>query len=426
MAAGMFYWLWPRLYRTDLYSKRLANAHFWLAISGIAIYLLSMWVSGITQGLMWRGLREDGTLLYPAFVETLQAIRPMYVTRLLGGLLYLTGFVLMIWNLYQTARRGSPVNQTAEVVVRYQSEESAWVTWKTVLAGRPLWFTLLALVLSVAFAMASFWVALLMALGILVVSELGYVAAKRMWSTGSGQSWFGLVERRPLIFTCFVLVSILIGGIAELVPAITVAQAVPITEPVQKPYTPLELAGRDIYIREGCYVCHSQMIRPMLAEHLRYGPASRASEFIYDHPFQWGSKRTGPDLQRLGGRYPNLWHYAHLMDPRSTSPGSNMPSYSFLARQNIDSALLDKRLALMRKLGVPYTSEEVETAALLARRQADTIVQDLAKNGVTLSWDSEIVALIAYLQKLGRSQGIPLAPEALLATGGAWSPETTE
>lgn len=410
MAAGMFYWLWPRLYRTELHSKRAADAHFWLALSGIAIYMVSMWVSGVTQGLMWRGIQEDGTLLYPAFVETLVAIRPMYIARMMGGVLYLAGFALMIWNLWATARRGQAANDVVEVVVRTPQREPASGTWKEVLSGRPLWFTVLALVLSVFFALASFWVALLLALGVLVVSELGYLAAKRMWATGSGPSWFGILEKRPLMFTILVLLSVLIGGVAELVPTILVAQAVPKTEPAQTPYTPLELAGRDIYVREGCYVCHSQMVRPMLAEHLRYGLASRASEFIYDHPFQWGSKRTGPDLHRLGGRYPNLWHYAHMMDPRSTSPGSNMPSYGFLAKGRIDAELLAKRLRLMRKLGVPYSDQEIDAAATLARRQADTIVEDLAANGVTLPWDSEMVALISYLQKLGRTQGVPLKP----------------
>jgi cytochrome c oxidase cbb3-type subunit I/II len=211
---------------------------------------------------------------------------------------------------------------------------------------------------------------------------------------------------------------------------ILVKQAVPHTGVAQKPYTPLELQGRDLYVREGCYVCHSQMVRPMVAEYMRYGEASRAEEFLYDHPFQWGSKRTGPDLQREGGRYPNLWHYSHLLDPRAVTPGSNMPGYAWLATDAIDPKLAPKKLALMQKLGVPYDNAAIDAALADQRAQADALVADLKAAGVEVAWDREVVALIAYLQRLGRDQGIaPLpaavarAPVAAEDAGGAAAPE---
>ena len=164
-------------------------------------------------------------------------------------------------------------------------------------------------------------------------------------------------------------------------------------------------------MREGCYTCHSQRIRPLLAETQRYGEVSRAEEFIYDHPFQWGSKRTGPDLHRVGGKYPNLWHYTHLMDPRATSPGSNMPPYTWLAEGRIDTKAAPQKLALMQKLGVPYSNAEVEGAEARQKAQAETIVADLATQGVQVAWDSELVAIISYLQRLGRGpQDLPAAP----------------
>jgi cytochrome c oxidase cbb3-type subunit I/II len=251
----------------------------------------------------------------------------------------------------------------------------------------------------------------MLAVGVAVVGEVAYVLNKRMRAAG-GASWFELIEHRPLAFTVITLLAVLVGGIAEILPVVLVKQAVPVTGTAQKPYTALEQQGRDIYTREGCYLCHSQMIRPMVPEFLRYGEASRAEEFIYDHPFQWGSKRTGPDLHRIGGKYPNLWHYTHLMDPRSTSPGSNMPTYQWLSEWKIDPKLAPQKLALMQKLGVPYTNADIDAAEANQRRQANTIVADLEKNGVKLEWDHELVALISYLQRLGRDRGVALSDEA--------------
>ncbi|MFO0594419.1 MAG: cytochrome-c oxidase, cbb3-type subunit I [Myxococcaceae bacterium] len=411
MAAGMFYWLTPKLFGRPLHSKKAADAHFWIATIGIVLYMVSMWISGINQGLMWRALNPDGTLTYPSFTETLIAIHPMYIVRALGGLMYLTGFVLMIWNLVSTMAGQKLVETTTEVTVTEEPakpEESLGA----VIAGRPLWFSIVGLVVMFGFFIVdSAVLAVGLAIAVLVVGEAAYLINKRA-RAGGAPSWFGIIERQPLTFTVLTLLAMLIGGIAELVPTIMVKEAVPATGSAQKPYTALEQQGRDIYTREGCYVCHSQMIRPMVAEYLRYGEASRPEEFIYDHPFQWGSKRTGPDLHRIGGRYPSLWHYTHLMDPRSTSPGSNMPNYPWLAEGTIDVKLGGKKLALMQKLGVPYTNADIDAAEDSQKRQAQTVVADLAKNGVTVAWNSEIVALITYLQRLGRDQGVVLSDTA--------------
>ncbi len=409
MAFGMFYWLIPRIYRTPLHSRRAADAHFWMALLGIVAYMLSMWVSGVTQGLMWKATAADGTLTYPSFVETLLAIRPMYVVRVLGGTLYLAGFLLMIWNLWKTVRAGKPANAVVEVMVEEPPAARERGGIGQVLAGRPLWFTVLAFGLSTLFVFLSTVPAIVVAVLVLVVSEIGYVVAKREAAAGK-PSWFGLIERRPLAFTVLTLIAILVGGVAELLPTILVKQAVPVTGAAQHPYSALELQGRDLYVREGCYVCHSQMVRPLIAEFSRYGDASRAEEFLYDHPFQWGSKRTGPDLHREGGKYPNLWHYTHLIDPRATSPGSNMPPYAALAAHRIDPELAAEKLALMQKLGVPYTNEQIDGALADQQAQGRTIVADLAVSGVETTWDSEIVAMIAYLQRLGRDEGVARAP----------------
>jgi cytochrome c oxidase cbb3-type subunit I/II len=420
MAAGMFYWLVPKLYGVPLRSKKAAEAHFWMATIGIALYMVSMWVSGVNQGLMWKAVGADGTLTYPNFVETLLAIRPMYIIRFLGGLMYLSGFVVMIWNLLATARAGKPVTTTVEVTIEDPPASERKLGVGAVLAGRPLWFTVLGFLAASCFALVGPVLAIVLAVAVLVIAEVGYVVTRRDAEAGK-PSWFGIIERRPLAFTVLTLIAILVGGVVELVPMILIKQAVPTTGAAQKPYTALELQGRDLYVREGCYVCHSQMVRPLVEEFQRYGEASRAEEFIYDHPFQWGSKRTGPDLHREGGKYPNLWHFTHLMDPRSTSPGSNMPSYAWLARGRVDTALAANKLKLMRRLGVPYTDADIAGVERAQRAQAATIVADLATNGVEVEWNAEVVALISYLQRLGRDQGIAPTPStepAAVAAGG--------
>jgi len=413
MAAGMFYWLVPRLYGTKLHSTRAADAHFWLGTVGIILYIVAMWVSSATQGLMLRAANPDGTLVYPSFIETVLAIRPMYIVRAVGGAMYLAGFIMMAWNLWKTARSGQPVTVTVDVVVEDRAAAADGAGVLDVLKGRPLWFSLVAIGAVALLGVAQPMRAVLIMGFVLLLGELAWILARRDREAGK-PSWFGIIERRPLSFTVLTLVAVLVGGMAELLPTLLVKQAVPPhTANAQHPYTALELEGRDIYVREGCYVCHSQMVRTLTADTARFGDYSKPEEFIYDHPFQWGSKRTGPDLHRLGGRYPNLWHYAHLIDPRSTSPGSNMPSYRWLDEGRIDVKVTPRKLALMQKLGVPYANRDIDGAEKAAEAQGDAIVADLGSQGITTRWDSEMVALISYLQRLGRDVGVrPAGPAA--------------
>ncbi len=336
---GMVYWLVPRLWRTELYSKSLANAHFWLALIGILFYIVSLWAAGITQGLMWKQFTPDGLLAYPNFVETVTKLIPFYWGRALGGSLFLTGMILLIINVIKTARAGS------------FADEEVVVPEATVNLHPPT-------------------------------------------------HWHAVLERKPMVLALLTLLVILIGGTAEMVPTFLIKSNIPTIASV-KPYTPLELTGRDIYIREGCYLCHSQMIRPFRDEVERYGEYSKPGEFVYDHPFQWGSKRTGPDLQRIGGKYSNLWHIRHLDDPRVTSPGSVMPRFHFLLEDKLDLSTLTRKIHVMRTLGVPYTDDEEHNALGLAEAQAQSISQNLEQDGVMGMADKDVIALIAYLQRMG-------------------------
>jgi cytochrome c oxidase cbb3-type subunit I/II len=211
------------------------------------------------------------------------------------------------------------------------------------------------------------------------------------------QRW---LEARPLQFAFWTLLAVAIGGLAELVPLLSVSSQVPPIASV-KPYTALELEGRDLYIREGCYTCHSQMIRPFRAETERYGEYSKAGEFVYDHPFQFGSRRIGPDLHRIGGKYPDIWHYRHFEDPRSTSPGSIMPNFGWLLTGRLDTRDTQAKLRAMKTLGVPYTQQEIDGAPAALKTQAQAIAGQLQAAGIAGTEDKEVVALIAYLQRLG-------------------------
>ena len=337
MVFGMTYWLAPKLWNTELYSKKLANTHFWIATVGLLLYVTSMWTAGITQGLMWMTTNEEGLLKYPNFLETVLALIPLYWIRLVGGLMYLGGAILCLYNVFMTAKQGSPVN------------------------GQ--------------------------------VTDTGdrHVAPRTFHERLEGKAF-------PL--TALALVAVLIGGIVEFVPAFMLEAKVPVTT-VITPYTPLELQGRDIYIREGCYNCHSQMIRTFQKEEMRYGLHSKDYEFIYDFNFQWGSKRTGPDLHRVGKKYPDLWHYRHMLDPRSTSPGSIMPAYPWMFDSDVDTNLLTAKLEALEKLGVPYKKEVIAQPEVSYMLQAKAIVDRLKAEGVDVDEKKEIVAMIGYLQKLG-------------------------
>jgi cytochrome c oxidase cbb3-type subunit I/II len=338
---AMLYWLMPRLYNTKLYSERLANFHFWIGTLGIVFYAAPLYWAGITQSLMWKQFTPEGILLYPNFLETVIKIIPMYVIRSIGGSLYLVGAIVMVYNLVKTAKSGSLVSEE-------QAEAPA-----------------------------------------LIDPTSGTYKYKHKW-----------LESRPGKFALLTTVAILIGGLVELIPTFLIKSNIPTISSV-KPYTPLELQGRDIYIREGCYTCHSQMVRPFRSETERYGEYSKAGEFVYDHPFQWGSKRTGPDLHREGGKYPDLWHYLHMSDPRSISPGSIMPSYGWLYEQDIDLSSTEAKISAMRSLGVPYPDGYESVANDELQKQAGKITAELKKNGMTADGQKEIIALIAYLQRLG-------------------------
>ena len=406
MAAGMFYYLVPRLWGRPLHSKAAADLHFWIGTLGILLYTISMWISGITQGLMWRATTSDGALLYPSFVETLIAIRPLYITRALGGTMYLAGFFLLAWNLLMTIRAGAPVDTQVQVLDPDEeiAQPAPHVPWTRLVFSAPILFAVLAVAILGAFFLADeIPVATLLVTAMLVLVVAAWITFAVPRDEAGRLQIHRILEGRALLFSGLALIAVLIGGVAEILPTLIVDRAVPHTGPVQTPYRPLELHGRDIYVREGCYVCHSQMVRPLPSEKLRYGDPSTAGEFIYDHPFQWGSKRTGPDLHRVGGKYSHLWHYQHLIDPRVTSVGSNMPPYAFLLQRRLDLGDTAIKMNAMRTLGVPYTATEVSGSSFDLKNQATAIASELAAQGAPVAWDSELVALIAYLQRLGKT-----------------------
>jgi cytochrome c oxidase cbb3-type subunit I/II len=415
----------PRLYGTRLYSNKLAELHFWVGTIGILMYVVSMWVSGVSQGLFWRALDAEGFLKYPDFIEGLSNSTMMYHTRLLGGVLFLLGSFLLVYNLLMTARQGKPVTVSVQVPARRPAadREGAW----QLLTSAPMLFMLGLIVVAVWFGAAGSMLSPILLALLIVVSVamlISYGLQQKRWG-----HWYGLLERNALVFTLLALLAILVGGAVEIIPTVMASKDVPlrITEQmiaadpalaetakwVQKPYSPLELAGRDIYIREGCYTCHSQMIRPFRHEVLRYGEYSRLEESLLDRPFQWGSKRTGLDLARVGGKYDNLWHYMHLSDPRSTSPASNMPGYKHFRTATVDAKVVRHRMAVQAKLGVPYTEQDLALAEQRYASQARLITDDLAAKSVTLAPNSEMAAVIAYLQRLGRGpQPLEPAPPA--------------
>ncbi|MCA9513315.1 MAG: cytochrome-c oxidase, cbb3-type subunit II, partial [Myxococcales bacterium] len=407
MAAGMIYWLVPRLWGKPLASKSMANTHFWLATIGILLYAISMWTSGISQGLMWRALTDDGALMYPSFVETTGTIWPMYIVRGVGGTLYLAGFVLLFINVFKTVRGGKATDVTVTVTEHAPEPK---VPWRTVALHPALVLTYLGILVSLLFFMADITGAVI-SLGLIVLLFIGGLAASGRKVRGHGEGLHRLLEGKPLLFTVLVTLAILVGGVAELIPTMAIKDAVPKvsdTQLIATPYTPLELLGRDIYVREGCYVCHSQQIRPFVSEVLRYGDASTATESIYDHPFQWGSKRTGPDLARVGGKYPNLWHMQHMIDPRILQEDSIMPSYAFMAENTIDIDDTAIKMKAMQTLGVPYTNDQIGLASRFVEIQGRQIADDLASQGEEIAWDSELVAIIAFLQRLGKQPADPL------------------
>lgn len=407
LAAGMFYWLVPRLYGTKLYSEKAANIHFYIGTFGILLYVVAMWISGITQGLMWRAQNEGGGLMYTDFVETVVAIAPMYWMRLIGGTLYLIGFLMLGWNLIATARSGKPVESSTEVAVAEPST-TAEPGWASLVFARPM---LVVYAVAIALSLVAFQNSTLSTIGVaaaVVIAIGGGLTIQSARAKGQA-AWHAILEGRGLIFTTLVVVAALVGGVAEIVPTVVTAEnAKTLTKNV--PYTPLELHGRDVYLSEGCYTCHSQMIRPFTWESARYGEVSTIDDSIYDHPFQWGSKRTGPDLAREGGMRPNVWHYRHMIDPRSISDGSIMPPYPHLATETVPFEETAERMRVMRTVGVPYTPEAIAEGEVTAAAQADKIASELKDaGGIEVAPNSKMIALISYLQRLGH---VPKAAEA--------------
>ena len=401
MAAGMFYWLAPRLWNTRLHSTALANLHFWLGMVGILLYVASMWVSGIAQGLMLNGTTDGGTLLqYPNFLETLQSIRPMMLTRAIGGSLYFAGFLLLAYNILMTARSGQPAN--GEALITKEEQTAAKERYSSFFNAPVIYSTLLV----IAIATTIFSNGLFFILGIIASITICLTAFAHFEASGDKwYVWHDKLLEHSFGFTALTIVAAAIGGAAQIIPTITMQRADNIEGRLQIPYTPLELAGRDIYVAEGCYNCHSQMIRTMVPDVMRYGDYSRIGETIYDHPFQWGSRRTGPDLAREGGLRSDDWHFHHMRNPRDISPGSNMPAYPWLLTKETSTDLLPAKIRAMRKLGVPYpldlSEEEIHEQIDI---QASAIVQRLADKGIEIDPEKQIVALIAYLQKLGAHQ----------------------
>ena len=403
MTAGMFYWLAPRLWDTRLHSVALANWHFWLALVGILFYTAAMWVSGITQGLMLSATADGGTsLAYPTFVESLDAIMPMYYLRIAGGALYLIGFLLMAYNLWKTIRSGQAANGVIEVPARQVSDANEDLTVGRALVHPVVIYCFLLILLGCGWLFGGdtvMFTSMVLLVLLCVGAIVHFQSRGREWGR-----WYERLQANSLPFTILTLIAILVGGVVQIVPMVTMKRAEPIEGVRQIPYTPLELVGRDIYVSEGCYNCHSQTIRPFQGEVLRYGEYSKLGDFIYDYPFQWGSKRTGPDLHRQGGKYSDIWHYRHMLDARSTSPGSNMPNYPWLYEKDTDYDSLPARIRAMRILGVPYPESLVRESPEKARAQAREIAGRLADAGVEADPDKRIIALIAYLQKLGASE----------------------
>jgi cytochrome c oxidase cbb3-type subunit I/II len=430
MAAGMFYWLAPRLWKTELWSKALANMHFWIGTVGILLYVVALWCAGIMQGLMLGEINEGGTTLKYEFMETLESIQIFYILRSIGGTLYLIGFIICAYNIWKTARSGKPHDESVEVALLERRKRDN-MPMREALLNDPLAYIFLGM----SFTILWFFLpphadkaALVIAIGLGIKAVFAFRASKEKWT-----NWHERIVENYLPFSLLVFVAVAIGGSVQIIPSLIVNREKNIEGRLQEVYTPLELAGRDIYIAEGCYNCHSQMIRTLVPDVMRYGRAGVADDYshlgesLFDHPYQWGSKRTGPDLAREGGplaagaksmrvgKRGNDWHFNHFLNPRQITPGSNMPSYPWLFSKKTNVKSLPNKIAVQSQLGVPWPvmnqheiRDHVETqsqeiaASLVAAKvylpdqpelQGDALRNHIAK--------TEIVAIIAYIQKLG-------------------------
>ena len=355
---GMVYWLLPRLFQTPIYSKRLMEVHFWIASFGILLYVVAIYSAGVTQGLMWRAFDETGRLAYPDFVETVVRLLPMYWLRVAGGSLYIVGMLLFGWNIFMTWRKRPatyevPVITAPALAKKYVPEH----------AGAPV--------------------------------------PAGAWARFAGAAWHRTWERMPITFTVLTTLAVVVASLFEIIPTFLIKSNVPTIASV-KPYTPLELAGRDLYIAEGCFNCHSQMVRPLRFETERFGEYSKPGESVYEHPFLWGSRRIGPDLARIGGKYPHLWHVRHFENPPAITARSIMPAYAHFLTNPLDFDAIQPRVDAMAMLGVPY-GDAVNRAPEMARQQAAQIAAEIeAQGGPAGLSDKQIIAMVAYMQRLGQ------------------------
>ena len=358
---GMVYWLLPRVFQTEIYSKKAMELHFWIASIGIVLYVVAIYSAGVTQGLMWRAFDSTGRLAYPDFVETVTKLLPMYWMRVVGGLMYFVGTLMFGWNIIMTWRH-RPAAYDVPVI------EAAPLT-RTYVAPP--------------------------------VTTIPAGATVGVYGRFVGVAWHRKWERAPMLFTALTILAVVVASLFEILPTFLIKSNVPTIASV-KPYTPLELAGRDVYIAEGCFNCHSQMIRPFRYETERFGEYSKPGESVYDHPFLWGSRRIGPDLAREGGKYPDLWHVRHFENPQAVTANSIMPAYSHFLRDKIDFESIQKRVDVMSMLGVPY-GDAVNRAPAMAREQARSIAAAIVEQGGPAGLeDTEMVAMVAYMQRLGR------------------------
>jgi cytochrome c oxidase cbb3-type subunit I/II len=395
MTFGMIYWLLPRLYQTRLWSTKLAEWHFWIGTIGILLYIVPIYAAGITQGLMWRGLDDLGRLQYPDFIETVQTIVPFWWFRIIGGTLYVVGVVMLAVNAVMTwstrpATYEDPVYAAPRLTARYVDVPVG----RSKLEGKP--------VLEAAAKIDQF----------------------------VAMDWHRRWERLPIRFTLLTALAVILASLFEFVPMFLIRSNIPTISSV-KPYTPLELAGRDVYVSEGCYNCHSQMIRPLVAETQRYGEFSKAGESVYDRPFQWGSRRIGPDLARQGGKNSSFWHWTHFEKPSQISPGTVMPSYQHLLTERLNFGEIGKRVEAAYFLGAPY-DKELKDSEAMARKQSEVIAAEIIAQGGPVAYqeklikDSTAIALIAYLQRVGkdlyRVEEAP-KPAAAAATTASLTPK---
>jgi cytochrome c oxidase cbb3-type subunit I/II len=371
MTFGIVYWLLPRLFQAPVYSKKAMEVHFWIASVGIVLYVVAIYSAGVTQGLMWRAFDETGRLAYPDFVETVLKLMPMYWMRVAGGTMYILGMVVFGWNIFKTwanrpAKYEVPVIEAAPLPKKY-------------------------------------------------VEEHPVVPANGLWARFNQVQWHRAWERAPMLFTALTTVAVLVASLFEILPTFLIKSNVPTIASV-KPYTPLELAGRDLYIAEGCFNCHSQMVRPFRYETERFGEYSKPGESVYEHPFLWGSRRIGPDLAREGGKYPDLWHVRHFENPRAVTAKSIMPAYAHFLTKTLDFDGIQRRVDAMAMVGVPY-GDAVNKAPAMARAQAQQIAAAIKEQGGPAGLeDKQIIAMVAYMQRLGRDIKVTATAENSTAT----------